>query len=178
MKTDIICNSNNCDLLEKLLMVMNEPQKDTLLALTLKNESDRIKKNISYDYKSITKRNRTLNELIEKSPYLKIMLNNGCNIMKQSTHDSYLDEEDMDYLEGELIYEKETISLDSNENPYLVNSDVNLVGSLLYWKKYTREEYKSFVDVGRTEYYKALVNFKEDEPLKYYEALKEYYGGY
>lgn len=178
MKTDIICNSNNCDLLEKLLMVMNEPQKDTLLAHTLKNESDRIKKNISYDYKSITKRNRTLNELIEKSPYLKIMLNNGCNIMKQSTHDSYLDEEDMDYLEGELIYEKETISLDSNENPYLVNSDVNLVGSLVYWKKYTREEYKSFVDVGRTEYYKALVNFKEDEPLKYYEALKEYYGGY
>ena len=178
MKTDIICNSNNCDLLEKLLMVMNKPQKDTLLALTIKNESDRIKNDISYDYKSITKRNRTLDELIEQSPYLKIMFNNGCNIMKQSRHDSYLDEEDMDYLEGELIFEKETISLDSKENPYLVYSDEYLVNSLLHWKEYTYEKYESFVDGRRTEFYKALVNFKEDEPLKYYEALKKYYEGY
>lgn len=157
MKKDIICNSNNFDLLEKLLMVMNEPQKDNLLEITLKKDK--------------------LNEMIEQSPYLKIMLNNGCNIMKQSTHDSYLNEEDIDYLEGEVIYEKETISLDSKENPYLVYSDVNSVGSLLYWKKYSYEEYKSFIDLRRTEFYKALVNFKEEEPLKYYEALKKYYGG-
>lgn len=52
-----------------------------------------------------------------------------------------------------------------------------LVGSLQYWKMYSYEQYQSFIDKRTTDYYKALVNFKEDDPSKYYEALKKYYRG-
>ena len=177
MKDELVCNARNNYLLGKLLSVMNPPEKDILLAINLKREESKIQSNGFSEYEVKTKRDLTLSE-IENSPYLKIMLNAGCNIMKQLKSPSCIEKEDIDRLEDEISDAREEISLNDDTRPYMQVMDGNgLVGSLQYWKMYSYEEYKSFIDERKTEYYRALVNFKEIEPLKYYEALKKYYRG-
>ena len=177
MKDELVCNARKNYLLGKLLLVMNQPEKDILLAINLKREESKIQSNGFSEHEVKTKRDLSLNE-IENSPYLKIMLNAGCNIMKQLKSPSCIEKEDIDRLEDEISDAREEISLNDDTRPYMQVMDGNgLVGSLQYWKMYSYEEYKSFIDERKTEYYRALVNFKEIEPLKYYEALKKYYRG-
>ncbi len=177
MKDELVCNARSNYLLGKLLSVMNQPEKDILLAINLKREESKIQSNGFSKNEVKTKRDLTLDE-IENSPYMKTMLNAGCNIMKQFKSPSCIEKEDLERLEGEISDAREEISLNDDTRPYMqVMGADGLVGSLQYWKMYSYEEYKSFVDERKTQYYKALVNFKEDEPLKYYEALKKYCGG-
>ncbi len=177
MKDELVCNARSNYLLGKLLSVMNQPQKDILLAINLKREESKIQSNGFSEHEANTIRNLTLSE-IENSPYLKTMLNAGCNIMKQFKSPSCIEKEDLERLEGEISDAREEISLNDDTRPYMQAMDGNgLVGSLQYWKMYSYGEYKSFIDERKTEYYRALVNFKEDEPLKYYGALKKYYRG-
>lgn len=177
MKDKLVCNARSNYLLGKLLLVMNQPEKDILLAINLKREESKSQSNGFSEHEVKTKRDLTLSE-IENSPYLKIMMNAGCNIMKQLKSPSCIEKEDIDSLEGEISDAREEISLNDDTRPYMQVMDGNgLVGSLQYWKMYSYEEYKSFIDERKTEYYRALVNFKKIEPLKYYEALKKYYRG-
>ncbi len=177
MKDELVCNARSNYLLGKLLSVMNQPEKDILLAINLKRDESKIQSNGFSEHEVKTKRDLTLDE-IENSPYMKTMLNAECNIMKQFKSPSCVEKEDLGRLEGKISDAREEISLNDDTRPYMqVMGADGLVGSLQYWKMYSYEEYKSFVDERKTEYYRSLVNFKEDEPLKYYEALKKYYRG-
>ncbi len=177
MKDELVCNARSNYLLGKLLSVMNQPEKDILLAINLKRDESKIQSNGFSEHEVKTKKDLTLDE-IENSPYMKTMLNAGCNIMEQFKSPSCVEKEDLERLEGKISDAREEISLNDDTRPYMqVMGADGLVGSLQYWKMYSYEEYKSFIDERKTEYYRALVNFKEDEPLKYYEALKKYCGG-
>lgn len=178
LKTNLICNTKSNYLLGKLLEVMIQPQKDILLAINLVKEVTKIQNDGFHDMEMKSYRPLTIDE-IEQTLYLKTMLNCGCNVMKEfNLGHTYLDKEDFGHFEDKPICTIESMSLNDDTRPYSKEfGDKNLVGSLQYWKIYSYEQYLSFVDTKKTEYYKAVVNFKNDNPSKYYEALKKYYRG-
>lgn len=177
MKSELVCDTKSNYLLGKLLMAMSQPEKDILLAINLRKEDTKMQSNGLSEHEVKTERDLTLDE-IERTPYFKTMLNAGCNIMKKYKLPSCLEEEDLDRLEGKKAVPIKEISLDDDTRPYMQDmGGKGLVGSLQYWKMYSYEQYQSFIDKRTTDYYKALVNFKEDDPSKYYEALKKYYRG-
>lgn len=174
MKSDLVCSAKSDYLLGKLLLAMSQPEKDILLAINLRREETNIQSTGLSKREVKTKRDITLDE-IERTSYFKTMLNAGCNIMKQYKLPSCLEKEDLDRLEGEKTEPIKEISLNDDARPYMHDAGgQGLVGSLQYWKMYSYEQYQSFVDKRTTDYCKALVNFKENRPSKYYEALKKY----
>lgn len=176
-KSDLVCKTKSNYLLGKLLQVMNQVEKDSLLAINLNVEETKLQSNGFSNYEYKTKRDLTINE-IENRPYLKTMLNSGCNCMKEYKMPSCIEKEDLDHLEGEVYGTVKEISFNGDLIPYGKGYSGNdLVGSLQYWKAYSYEQYLSFVDTKKTEYYKALVNLKDTNPMAYYDALKKYYGG-
>ena len=177
LKIDLVCNTQSNYLLKKLINVLNQVEKDIFLAINLEIEETKTSNNIFRDYEYKQKRKLTFTE-IENNSYIKTMLNGGCNCMKEYQLYNYLDEEDFKYLEGNPIGQREGISLDMDTRPYMKDArNKNLVGSLSKWKIYTYGQYMSFVDKRKTAYLKALVNYKDNNPIKYYEALQNYYGG-
>ncbi len=177
LKSDLICKTKSNDLLVKLLQVMNQPEKDIFFAWNLSREETQTQGNGFFRQEIKTKRDLTINE-IERNPYLKTMLNNGCNCMKEYKLPSCIEKEDLDHLEGEVYGTVEEISFNDDLRPYQKGFGGNeLVGSLHYWKTYSYKQYQSFIDTKKTEYYKALVNLKDTNPMAYYDALKKYYGG-
>lgn len=177
LKSDLICKTKSNYLLDKLLQVMNQPEKDIFFAWNLSREETQTQGSGFFRQEIKTKRDLTINE-IEKNPYLKTMLNSGCNFMKEYKSPSCIEKEDLDHLEGEVYGTVEEISFNDDLRPYQKGFGGNeLVGSLQYWKTYSYEQYQSFIDTKKTEYYKALVNLKDTNPMAYYDALKKYYGG-
>ncbi len=176
-KSELVCNTKSNYLLGKLLLAMSQPEKDILLAINLRREETKMQSNGFSEHEVKVERDLTLGE-IERTPYFKTMLNAGCNVMMKYKLPSCLEKEDLDRLEGEKTKPIKEISLNDDTRPYMQDmGGKGLVGSLQYWKMYSYEQYLSFIDKRTTDYYKALVNFKEDEPSKYYEALKKYYRG-
>ncbi len=176
-KSDLVCKTKSNYLLGKLLQVMNQVEKDGLLTINLSVEETKLQSNGFSNYEYKTKRELTINE-IENNSYLKTMLNSGCNFMKEYKNPSCIEKEDLDHLEGEVYGTVEEISFNDDLRPYQKGFGGNeLVGSLQYWKTYSYEQYQSFIDTRKTEYYKALVNLKDTNPMAYYDALKKYYGG-
>ena len=175
LKSALVCKTQSDYLLEKLLMVMNQPEKDNFLAANLKFKETHSEANGLVKYG--TSRDLTTSE-IEARPYLKTMLNCNCHCMKQFEIPSCLDKEDLSCIEGEVINTVEEISLNSDIAPYTYGFDGNeLIGSLRCWETYSYAEYQSFIDVKKTEYYKAIVNLKNSDPLAYYGALQKYCRG-
>lgn len=82
MKSDLVCNTKSDYLLGKLLLTVNQPEKDILLAINLRKEETKTESDGFSKYEVKTKRDFSLDE-IEDAPYFKTMLNAGCNIMKQ-----------------------------------------------------------------------------------------------
>lgn len=175
LKIDLVIKTNNTYLLEKVLSVMTQVEKDKWLAVNLKKEVKEEENLYSSNNKKII--DLTIDE-IERSPFIKIMLNNGCNCMKHfHNNSSTLDKEVFEHLEK--VNERALISISINDDirPYIEGyGGHELVGSLLYWETYSYTQYKSFIDTRKTDYYKALVNYKNDDPIDYYKALKKYYG--
>lgn len=177
MKSELVCNTKSNYLLGKLLLVMGQPEKDILLAINLTKEETKIQSNRLSEHEIKTKKDVTFDK-IENITYFKTMLNGGCNIMKQFKQPSCLEKDDLEHLEGKIFDAKEELSVNDDIRPYVQGFGGNgLVGSLQNWKMYSYEQYQSFIDKRKTDYYLALANFKEDEPLKYYEALKKYCRG-
>lgn len=178
MKSDLVCNTKSDYLLGKLLLTVNQPEKDILLAINLRKEETKTESDGFSKYEVKTKRDFSLDE-IEDAPYFKTMLNAGCNIMKQYKLPLCLDKKDLDHLEGKISdVVEEQLSLNDDIWPYMQDTGGDgLVGSLRYWKMYSFEQYRSFIDKRKTDFYSALVNFKDSEPSKYYEALKKYCRG-
>ena len=177
MKSDLVCNTKSDYLLGKLLLTMSQPEKDILLAINSRKEETKTESDGFSKYEVKTKRDFSLDE-IESKPYFKTMLNAGCNIMKQYKLPLCLDKKGLDHLEGKISDAKEQLSLNDDVRPYMQDAGGDgLAGSLRYWKMYSFEQYRSFIDKRKTNFYSALVNFKDSEPSKYYEALKKYCRG-
>lgn len=173
-KEDLVLKTGSEYLLEKLLSVMNQPEKDAFLANQLEIEETKIRDNGFHKQTVKTKRELTTDE-IEKRPYLKTMLANGCNCIKRFDIPSCMEKEDLNHLEGKAINTIEEFSLNDSERLYLNYN--GLFTPSPCWKNCSYQEYQSFIDVKRTEYLKALVNLKNSDPIGYYNALKKYYGG-
>lgn len=145
------------ELYETYLSTLNKPAKDNMLAYELKLLSDKE---------------------VEENKKIKILLNNGASFMKRyEALSKTISEEDLEFIEGNKKEAEELNRFFDHDNAYEIANSKNGIfpNSLVNWKNYTLEKYLSFVDNKRTEYYKSLVNYKDKEPLRYYESLKEYY---
>lgn len=170
-KIELVLQTESNHLLGRLLSIMTQPEKDGLLATQLNNvEKDKAHSGLRIQ-ETKTESNSIIDE-IEKKPYFKTMLNGGCNCMKTFEIPSRLEKEDLNHLDGDVIGFEE-IPLNDGVMPYAGN----FTGLLSPWKMYSYEEYSLLLDAKKTEYYKALVNFKNNDPLSYFDALKKYYEG-
>lgn len=177
LKLDLVFDVSSEYLLKKLFEVINQPEKDNLLFLSLKKEKKSGHRG-GTKVLDLTKDYELSPDEIENNRFLKLLLDNGCNCMKQFENDLlYMDKEDLNHIEGK-IYETEEIPSDFGLTFYRIES-VNYykIRNLSNWKNYIRKEYESLVDKEKTEFYKALVNSKNDDPRAYYDVLKKYYRG-
>lgn len=82
------------------------------------------------------------------------------------------DEEDFEKIEGEVKSYTPKLNEDITKYGLFMNAGGNEeISALKYWKCYSYKEYQSFIDYNRTQFLRDLVNYKESNPLKYYERL-------
>lgn len=165
--------SHNLKALELYLSILTMPEKDALLNNNLKiEETITIEHNKMAYLGNSTKtqiRERTIEE-IENIPFFKVMLNSGCQcVFEYDSHIHPLEDEDLEYLEGNI----QNISLRAVEDfnqPLFFNYEPYRI-----WKTLTLKEYRECLDNKKTAYLKAVVNLRENEPLKYYQKMIEYF---
>lgn len=173
LKIELINQSSNMKALEYLLSVLNQPTKDRLLNYNLSHKVlDESSIGIS-KFQHIKNVDYTYDE-IERIPFLKIMLNGGCNCMYSHRETkklaSPIDPEEFERLEGKVKI-IEPINEDIGSSYYVNGGRVDSIKAINYWKKYSYKEYLDATDFAETNYLKSLVNNKNDNPLQYFEDM-------
>ncbi len=172
IKSQQVCESRSLKALEYMLSLMHQVEKDALFMHNLKREenetSDGFSKHKCKSYRNVT------NDEIEQIPFYKVMLNSGCNCMLTYNNlgiDTF-DEEDFEKIEGEVKSYTPKLNEDITNYGLFRNAGGNEeISALKYWKCYSYKEYQSLIDHDRTQFLKDLVNYKDSNPLKYYERL-------
>ncbi len=185
IKSDKICESRNLKALEYMLGVMSQPERDGLLETNLHRKMTVEKERDSFLGTEKTKvtewitKDYTLSE-IEDIPYFRVMLNNGCHCMYRDFNTmGSIEEDDLDRMEGNpSLYEDgaDEIVKKTKKNSCFYRDDE--LFAVKNWRELSLDEYLSFVDYEHTEFLKAVVNYKDTEPLKYYECIEKTQGRY
>lgn len=172
IKSQQVCESGNLKALEYMLSIMHPVEKDALLMHNLKREetetSDGFSKYKYQSYRDVT------NDEIEQIPFYKVMLNSGCNCMLTYNNigRETFDEEDFEKIEGEVKSYTPKINEDiTNYGLFMNAGGQEEMSALKYWKCRSYKEYQSLIDHDRTQFLRDLVNYKDTNPLKYYERL-------
>ena len=171
IKLDAVHESRSLKALEYMLDFMPQAEKDALLMVNLKKTIEKEEFNGLSTSKIQTTREVTIEE-IERIPYYKTMLNSGCNCI--FNHNSF---RHSSWNEAFLFYFEDDIKKieDINKVQCLMDEkkQYNLDEILSWWKVCSHQEYLTFVDKERTQYYKDIVNLKNSNPVKYYENLRK-----
>ena len=154
LRTKDIVELGDPDLIDYLFIVLDQQQKDELLALNLQGKKK---------------------QDLEDNEALGAMVIGGANCIYRFYHaNAYTDEEMLGYFEGEIIEDKEWSEAGDNcEIP-----GFNFAGrSQIYsykdeLKEYSYAEYRKSVMKKRTNYICDLCTLKHQLPRKYYENLK------
>ncbi|MCF0118055.1 MAG: helix-turn-helix transcriptional regulator [Bacilli bacterium] len=172
-KGDGVCESRSTKALELYLSILPQVLKDALFMANLEIEEETEQSNGLSTYKQKSKRPLTDDE-IEQRLFFKIMINNGCHYMQKRKWHSYIDEENINMLEGTIT------ECDLNINEHFENDGLfvdfgglSRFDALQNWKFYSYEEYEKMIDKKETERLFNLLNYKNDNPLKYYEYISE-----
>ncbi len=171
IKLDEVRESRNLKALEYILDFIPQVEKDALLMANLKKSIEKEDFNGLSTSKIQTTREVSTEE-IERIPYYRTMLNSGCNCVFNRNsfwHDSW-DEDFLNYFEGDIkkINEISQVQCLMDEKKLYDLDEI-----LNWWKICSYQEYLIFVDKERTQYYKDIVNLKNDNPIKYYENLRK-----
>lgn len=160
MKKELICNSGNLKALQYMLDAMHQIDKDYILYINLKEDIGDNKENIL--------------EKLEVKPFYRVMLNYGCNCMLEYEKVSILDEDDLRFVDGNILETNMRLNDNIDNIGYFINY-AGLEEHKIFrdWKEYSYKEYQNFIDYDKTELYKAVVNYKDSNPLKYYKVLSK-----
>lgn len=171
IKSDAVHESRSLKALEYMLNFMPQVEKDALLMANLKKLVEKEDFNGLSTSKIQTTREVTIEE-IERIPYYKIMLNSGCNCLFNQDSFRHLnwDEKFLNYFEGKV---KKLEDINHIQCLMDEKKKYNLDKILSWWKICSHQEYLILIDNERTQYYKDIVNLKNDKPLKYYENLRK-----
>ncbi|MDE6947610.1 MAG: hypothetical protein K2P14_10555 [Anaeroplasmataceae bacterium] len=173
IKSDAVLESRSLKALEYMLDFMPQVEKDALLMANMKKTIKKEDCNGLTTSKIQTRREVTIEE-IERISYYKTMLNSGCNCLfnNNSFGIENWDENFLNHFEGEVKKLE-----DINQAQYLMDEkkQYNLEIISSWWKILSYQEYLTFIDKKRTQYYKDIVNLKDYNPIKYYENLKKIY---
>lgn len=170
IKKEKVLKSKSLKALKYLLDILPPVEKDDLLMQTLFQEFDEDNENsdrtVGLRVLKLEKKKELSSKEIEENPYLKVMLHAGCNYIFQRDwlNEIIIDEEELDYLIGKRM------EMPTNNRPQIFDNERFIVK---HWKLCSFDEYQSMIDVSMTDYLKALVDYREVDPLKYYEALKK-----
>lgn len=171
IKSDAVHESRNLKALEYMLDFMPQVKKDVLLTVNLKKSVEKEEFNGLSTSKIQTTREVTIEE-IERIPYYKTMLNSGCNCLFNNNSFKFenWDENFLNHFEGKIKKLE-----DINQVQFLMGEKklYNLDEIISWWKICSYQEYLILVDKKRTQYYKDIVNLKDNNPIKYYESLKK-----
>lgn len=172
-KGDGVCKSRSTKALELYLSILPQVLKDALFMANLEIEEEVEQSNGLSAYKQKTKRPLTDDE-IEQRLFFRIMINNGCHYMQKRKLHSYIDEENINMLEG-TITECDLNAHDHFENDglFIDFGGHSRLDALQNWKFYSYEEYEKMIDKKETERLFNLLNYKNDNPLKYYEYITQ-----
>lgn len=172
-KGDGVCKSRSTKALELYLSILPQVLKDALFMANLEIEEEAEQSNGLSTYKQKTKRPLTDDE-IEQRLFFRIMINNGCHYMQKRKLHSYIDEENINMLEG-TITECDLKANEHFENDglFIDFGGLSRLDALQNWKFYSYEEYEKMIDKKETERLFNLLNYKNDNPLKYYEYITQ-----
>lgn len=175
-KGNRVCDSRSIKALELYLSILPQVLKDTLFMSNLEIEVEEEKEQSNGFSISKQKSKRPLtDEEIEQRLFFKIMINNGCHYMqKRRRHSMYIDEENINMLEG-VIKECDMQNNERFENDglFIDFGGFSRLDVLQKWKFYSYAEYESMIDKKETERLFNLLNYKNDNPLKYYEYITQ-----
>lgn len=168
--------SKMLEALKIMLSSFSQPRKDALLMENLFIEEE-YEGNSGFG-KSKQKRPRELTvKEIEQRPFFKVMFDSGCQCMLKRIPISSISEDDtFKSLEGKIT-EVPTKMNEKMENIGLFTdyAGYQQFDAVTNWKLYSFEKYQSMVDNNRTKYLKALVDYKDLNPLRYFNSLRKYY---
>ena len=168
-KAEEICESENLKAVEYMLESLSQIEKDNFLYGNLHiREEKEVESPFGSKTMQISERDKTDDE-IEQTAYFKLMLNAGANCLyhRNSTR-PYWDDETLDKVEGKIVEVDNTIQYKYN---FINVAGYESIPILENWKRFSYEQYLSFVDKDETDRLKDLVNLKDLNPLKYYENM-------
>lgn len=171
-KGNSVCDSGSLKALELYLSILPQVLKDALFMRNLEIEEEKEQSDGFVIHKQKTKRLLTDDE-IEQRLFLKTMVNNGCHYMqKRNIHSSYVDKENINMLEG-VINEcsMQTNEHFENDGLFVDFGGLSRLDVFQYWKFYSYDEYEKMIDKKETERLFYLLNYKNDNPIKYYEFI-------
>ena len=159
-----------------MLPSLNQPSKDSLLMGNLKIEEEHEVNNFFQKMTQKSERELNVHE-IEERKFFKTMLDCGCQCMLKRVPIPSLSENDtFGLLEGRVV----EAPLQQNDKLENIGLFMDVGGhdqfdAITNWKLYSYKQYRGMVDTNKTKYLKALVCYRESDPIKYFDALRNYY---